>query len=51
MKNWFKHFATFVAGGALAGAAYYVPQEKAIARREVELQREKQLLMEELRKG
>ncbi len=97
MKNWIKHLATFVAGGVLAGAAYFVPQEsfmafltgwlflvpaavviflgygltkymkerknrimvsikptgalKAIARREAELDREKQLLLEELRNG
>jgi len=97
MKNRYKHFATFVAGGALAGTAYYVPQEsfmafltgwlflvpaavviflgygltkymkerknritvsikptealKAITRREAELHNEKQLLLEELRKG
>ncbi len=95
--NYFKQFAIFVAGGSLAGAAYFVPQEsflafitgwlfllpaavviflgygltkymkgrknritvsikpnealKAIARREAELQGEKQLLLEELRKG
>ncbi len=97
MKNWVKHLGTFVAGGSLVGAAYFIPEEsflafitgwlflipaavviflgygltkymkykknritvsikpteavKAIARREVELQREKQLLLEELRKG
>ncbi len=95
--NYFKQFAIFVAGGSIAGAAYFVPEKsflafvaswlvlvpaavviflgygltkymkerknsimvsikptaalKAIARRETELQREKQLLLEELRKG
>ncbi|MFZ3060046.1 MAG: hypothetical protein WA102_09955 [Candidatus Methanoperedens sp.] len=97
MKNWVKHFATFVAGVSFVGAAYFIPEGsfiafitgwlflipaavviflgygltkymkdrknrimvsikptgalKAIARREAQLQREKQLLLEELRKG
>lgn len=95
--NYLKQFAIFATGGAIAGAAYFVPQEsflaflagwlflipaavvifvgygltkymkdrknritvsikpndalKAIARREAQLHREKQLLLEELRKG
>jgi hypothetical protein len=95
--NYFKQFAIFVAGGSIAGAAYFVPEKsfqaflagwlflvpaavviflgygltkymkerknrimvsikptvalQAIARREAELHREKQLLIEELRKG
>jgi hypothetical protein len=95
--NYLKQFAIFATGGAIVGAAYFVPQEsflaflagwlflipaavviflgygltkymkdrknritvsikpnealKAIARREAQLQREKQLLLEEIRKG
>ncbi|VVB94899.1 Uncharacterised protein [uncultured archaeon] len=95
--NYLKQFAIFVAGGSVAGAAYFVPENsflafvagwlflvpaavviflgygltkymkdrknritvsikpndalKAIARREAELHREKQLILEEIRKG